>query len=215
MKKLTYFLILFPFISIAQVNENFENGTITGWQESSVARWGASTINPISGTYSLQHIFDNPSSDHDQISYPVYNIALDSAITTWRFKVKHGYTPSGSNNWGVFLSSDQSSSQMYPSGTANGYLVGVNYSGADDSLRLWEISSGSASELINSGFNWQDNVSASEVIGIQVTRSNTGLWEVMIDTTGGYNNLYSVGLSSSSRWTQFNHFGIYFFGCPM
>jgi len=210
MKKLTYLLILIPCLSTAQLNENFESGTITGWVESSNGRWDASSVNPISGIYSLQHIFDNPSADHDQISYPVYNIALDSATTTWRFKVKYGYTPSGSNNWGVFLVSDQNSSEMYPSGTASGYLVGVNYSGADDLLKLWQVSSGSGYELLNSGFNWQDKVSVGEAIGIQVTRSKSGLWEVMIDTTGGYEDLYSLGSETSTKWTQFNHFGIYY-----
>ncbi len=210
MKKLVHLILLLPLAAYGQLNEDFEGGTINGWQESTSSRWAASTDNPITGYFSLHHIYDNPAADHDQISHPVYTINLDSATTTWRFKIRYGYTPSGPNHWGVFLISDQNAEQMHPSGSANGYLLGVNYKGTDDYIKLWEISSGSAQEILNTGFNWENQVSTSQVIGFQILRSKVGLWEVMMDTTGGFDNLFSLGTVTNSTWSLFNHFGIYY-----
>ena len=201
---------MIPFVSNAQLNETFESGTILGWQESTDLRWSASTISPISGSFSLQHNYDNSIADHDQVSYPIYNIGLDSSLTTWRFKIRHEYTPSGSNNWGVFLISDHNATQMHPSGIANGYVVGVNYHGSDDMIKLWKITSGTASEILNTGFNWQTHVSTTQAVGFQISRTIEGLWDVMIDTTGGYEELYTVGTVINSDWTLFNHFGVYY-----
>jgi hypothetical protein len=210
MRKLVYLILLLPLGSSAQINITFESGALNGWQESFHGRWNASAVNPISGNYSLHHIFDNPEAGHDQISFPVYTIALDSASTTWRFKLKYGYNPSSANHWGVFLSSDQNAFQMHPAGTTNGYLIGVNYTGSNDILTLWEISSGSASEVINTGFNWQEEVLLNEVIGFEINRSRMGMWEILIDTTGSYSNLISLGTALNSNWLQFRHMGIYY-----
>lgn len=210
MKKLVHFLLLVPLSVFGQLNADFESGTITGWQESSALRWGASSDAPIAGNFSLHHIYDNPAADHDQISYPIYTINLDSSTTTWRFKIRHGYTPSGPNHWGVFLISDQYAGEMHPSGSANGYVLGVNYKGTDDLVKLWKITSGSAEEILNTGFSWEENVSITQVVGFQVLRSETGLWEVRADTTGGYEELFSLGTATNSDWSLFNHFGIYY-----
>ncbi len=210
MKKLLHLILLLPIAVYGQLNEDFESGTINGWQESTELRWGASTDNPIAGTFSLHHIYDNPSADHDQISYPIYTINLDSATTTWRLKIRYGYTPSGPNHWGVFLISDQSAEQMHPSGSATGYVLGVNYKGTDDYIKLWKISSGSAQEILNTGYNWEEQVSVTQVVGFQVLRSETGSWEVMVDTTGGFEELFSLGTVIHSDESLFNHFGIYY-----
>lgn len=210
MKKLVHFLLLMPIAAFGQLSEDFESGTIIGWQESSASRWGASADDPIAGNFSLHHIFDNQAADHDQISHPVYTINLDSATTTWRFKIRYGYTPSGPNNWGIFLISDQYAGQMHPSGSANGYVLGVNYKGTDDQLKIWKITSGSAEEILNTGFNWEERVLVTQVVGFQILRSEAGLWEVMVDTMGGFDQLITVGTITNTDWTAFNHFGIYY-----
>jgi len=210
MKKLFYLLLLIPFAASAQLNEDFESGTLAGWQESTELRWGVSADDPIAGNFSLHHTYDNQAADHDQISHPIYTISLDSGTTTWRFKIRHGYTPSGPNNWSIFLVSDQSAGEMHPAGSVNGYVLGVNYKGADDYVKLWKISSGSADEILNTGFNWEEHVSITQVVGFQVLRSKTGFWEVMMDTTGGFEHLFSLGTVTDTDWSLFNHFGIYY-----
>ncbi|UCG28658.1 MAG: hypothetical protein JSV24_04675, partial [Bacteroidales bacterium] len=183
MKKLTLLLIAVPSVIFAQLNEGFEGGNITEWEQSDPSRWAASSIVPITGAYSLHHIYNNTMAGHDQISIPLHNIGLDSALTTWKFNVRHGYPPSGSNNWGVFLVSDMNAHQMFPSGLANGYVLGVNYSGTDDMVKLWKVTSGAGSTILNTGFDWEGEVMTTDVIGFQVSRTTDGSWNVKIDTS--------------------------------
>ncbi|MBA7573481.1 hypothetical protein ES708_15279 [subsurface metagenome] len=207
---LAVLFFFYPEISVAQLNENFENGNLTGWEESVPGRWAASEKNPISGNFSLHHIYDNSTAGHDQISYPAGTISLESGNTTWQFQVKHGYPPSAANNWGVFLISDKSAGEMYPSGEASGYLTGVNYSGSDDFVKIWKVTSGTGTEILNTNFNWQENIGTSQAIGFEIIRSASGEWEVKIDTNGGFDHLTSFGIAYDSDYTTFWHFGIYY-----
>ncbi len=93
---------------ITILSDDFEDNNITGWTESTSGQWGASSEDNINGTYSLKHIFDNSSSDRNQISIPLNSMAVGDGTVTWRFQVKHGYNPSGGNNWAIFLMSDRS-----------------------------------------------------------------------------------------------------------
>lgn len=204
-------LMLFPLFVLAQVNDDFEDGDITNWTESTATRWEASDVSPLNGSYSLHHAFDNPSNGSDQVSTPLSGIDLNAGTATWQFQIKYGYaTPSSGNNWACFLSSDADATEMYPSGTANGYAIGVNYSGSDDILRLWKITSGAATEVINCGLNWEDDLGAN-IYGFQVTRSGSGEWTVFIDYTGGFDNLEQIGDPTiNTDFTTANHFGFYY-----
>ena len=212
MKKLILILILIlPFVLNAQVNDDFEDGNIDGWTESTATHWEASDVNPLNGTYSLHHAYDNSGDGTDQISTDMSSININAGTVTWRFQVKHGYSPSGSNNWSCFLFSDADATEMYPSGTANGYAVGVNYSGADDIIRIWKITSGSGSEILNTSFNWQDNISTSTIVGFEITRTTAGEWTVYIDQDGGFDNLVQIGSSATNTdHITANHLGFYY-----
>ena len=210
MKKLLFITLFFPFFIFAQVSDNFDDGNITGWTESTAARWNASTDNPINGTYSLHHIFDTTEASHDQISYSLPSLNLGAGTTTWRFQLRHGYNPSSSNNWGVFLFADNNASEMYPGGNINGYVIGIDYSDSDDTLKLWKITSGMASELIKTNIDWEDSVGTSNAAGFEINRTSTGEWEIKIDSDGGFDNLISKGIGNDSEHTADNHFGVYF-----
>ncbi|MFO8239589.1 MAG: hypothetical protein R6T90_01160, partial [Dissulfuribacterales bacterium] len=68
-------------------------------------------------------------------------------VMLWRFKIRHTYNPSSSNNWSYFLLSDSPPDEMKPGGTVSGYALGVNLSGYDDTLSLWKVVKGDVSEL--------------------------------------------------------------------
>ncbi|MBE9467075.1 MAG: lamin tail domain-containing protein [Bacteroidetes bacterium] len=210
MKKILFFLILLPFSLTAQVTDNFEDGNITGWTESSADRWVASDINPITGNYSLHHIYDNLASDHDQISYDISSLNVNSGTTTWWFQLKHAYNPSSGNNWSVFLFADSSASYMCQDSIVNGYLVGVNYTGSDDTLRLWKISAGAPTELIKTNIDWEDSVGTSTAAGFQISRTADGTWNLKVDTDGDYDNLTNRGTAFDDEFTNSNYFGLYY-----
>ncbi len=210
MKNIWFIFFLFLCIqATGQVFYDFEKHSISDWKQYPSNRWEISDVSPISDSASLHHTFDNTDSDRDRISFS-YERTLTGQPTTWRFQVRYDYNPSGSNNWGVYIVSDTTAPEMHPSGAVNGYLVGVNYSGSDDLVKLWEITSGGGSEFINTSFNWQENIDPGTDIGMEVQQDGEGNWNVLIDTSGGYNNLVSIGKGSSNKFTDTRHTGIFY-----
>lgn len=185
MWKLLIVLMFLPQTVKAQVSDDFESGTTANWFGSVPGRWSASPEQPLSGSYSLRHVYDNPDAGTDQIGRDIRGLTLGASTTVWQFRIKHGYDPSSSNNWSVFLISDAPPSEMAPGGRVNGIAVGVNFTGYDDTLRLWKIVSGSASQLVSSGVNWQTSIGTDSAALIRVELSAAGEWRIMLLDNGG------------------------------
>jgi len=188
-KKLLFLLTFLPLTIFAQFSDDFEDGNISNWTQSTSDRWDASTVSPLNGSYSLHHVFDNSAAGTDQVSIELPIINLTSQTIVWRFRLKHGYAPSSSNNWSVFFASDADANQMFPTGSINGYALGVNLTGSDDTLRLWKINTGVASQIISTSINWEDNVGSTEAPAIEIVRLITGEWGVNINLNGNFNSL--------------------------
>jgi len=199
-----------PVTLFAQFTDDFEDGDITNWTQSTADRWAASDISPLNGSYSLHHIFDNPDAGHDQVTVSLSTLDLTAQNTSWRFIVKHTYDPSSSNNWSAFLVSDAEASEIYPSGSANGYALGVNYTGTDDTLRLWKITGGSASVVITCNLNWQMDIGTSNAVAIEVIRSTAGDWEVKYNIENNFNNLAPIGTGTDNTYTTAEYCGFYY-----
>ncbi len=212
MKKILFLtLVLIPFFINAQITDDFEDGNIDGWTESVTGHWAASTDSPITGTNSLHQIFDETITGnyHDQISHPFGAIDISAGTVTWRFQVKYTYDPSGDNTWAAFLFADADALQMYPTGAINGYAFGVNFSGTTDLIKLWKVTSGSASQILNTDYNWQTNITTAGVAGFEITRTTTGDWSVFIDADGGFDNLVQIGTTiNNTDFTTASYFGI-------
>ncbi len=210
MKKIIIFLLLVPITAFAQLTDNFEDGDISNWLESNVGRWEASSDNPLNGAYSLHHIFDNSVGDTDQISIALPAIDLSAENINWQFQIKYGYNPSGGNNWSVFLMSDANSLEMLPTGSANGYALGVNYNSSDDKIKLYKIEDGNETVIVNTGIDWQNIVGVSQKVGFEILRTISGDWEVYIDYTGGFDNLELIGTGNNSDYSTADFFGVYY-----
>lgn len=210
LKRLIILFLLFPSFTFAQFTDDFEDGTITDWTESTAGRWAASDISPLNGLYSLHHIFDNPDADHDQISIALPTIDLNADTTIWRFKIQYDYNPSDGNNWSVFIVSDVEADQMIPGGSINGYALGVNYTGSDDILKLLKITSGSATTVITTTLNWDSDTDPSDTIAIKVIKSKTGGWEVYYNSDGDFDNLTSIGTGIDNTYLTADYFGVYY-----
>ncbi|MFP4024965.1 MAG: lamin tail domain-containing protein [Thiohalospira sp.] len=209
-RNLLFLLIISPSLLFAQFTEDFEDADISGWTQSTDGRWDASDISPLSGSYSLHHIFDNPDAGNDQISIELPSIDMTAQNVSWRFKIRHAYNPSSLNNWSVFILSDEDANQMYPGGNVNGYAVGVNYTGSDDTLRLWKITNGSATEVITTSTNWQEDIGESLAPAIEIIRDTSGNWEFKINPEGNFDNVYTIGTGSDSEYTFTDNFGVFY-----
>jgi len=208
-KRLIFLFLFLPGATFAQLIENFDDGDISDWFQSTDNRWAASDISPLNGAFSLHHIFDNPGADQDKISISLPVIDLTTQNTEWRFQLRHNYDPSSGNNWGVFLLADADANQMLLGGAINGYVIGVNFNNnSDDILRLWKITAGTASIVITSTLNWQTQIGKTHPAGVDIIRLTDGSWEIKIDTDGGFDNLISVGTGSDNTFTTAGYFGI-------
>ncbi len=193
-----------------QLTENFEKSEISKWYPSAANRWQISAERPLSGNYSLQHVYDNYMSDHDQISILHDPLFLDSAKTTWSFGLRYEYNPSPYNHWAVFLVSDKNATGMHPGGNCNGYILGVNYSGSDDCIKLWKSVDGKVTVIMNTGFDWQSEIGKNTSVIFEIIRHQEGRWELYIDTTGNRSYKIYLGETVDSELKTSYYFGLYY-----
>ena len=200
MKKVILIMCLLPYLVKGQISDNFEQGTLTLWQQSVNGHWKADTSESINGGFSLHHIYDNPEAGTDQAGIKTDSLHPSEGLTVWSFRLRHGYDPSSSNNWSVFLMSDTDPSIVYSDGGTNGYAIGVNLTGYDDTLRLWKVKGAALSAVVNTHLNWQSAIGNAKAAEITVARDNAGQWnvtvrdqddELLCTATGGDNELFS------------------------
>jgi hypothetical protein len=183
MKKVIFLLLFLPLMASGQVAENFESGNCSSWVQNVPGRWKADSISAITGRYSLHHIYDNVAAGNDKIALQVKNLHPDLGSTTWSFSLRHGYDPSSTNNWAVFLMSDVGP-DVTISGTS-GYAIGVNITGSDDTLKLVKIINGTVTPVVSTRLNWQTVIGKSSSAKVMVRRSVEGQWAVTIFKSTG------------------------------
>jgi hypothetical protein len=180
MKKVILLALLMPYAAFGQIVENFESGSLNNWVQSTEGRWKADTTGSLAGRYSLHHVFDNPDAGTDRIGLPLNNIHPGEGLTRWSLLIRHGYDPSSSNNWSVFLMSDTDPSVLSPEGSTNGFAIGVNLTGSDDSLRLWKVRGNVLTTVLNCGINWQTGIGINDQVKINIERSPEGNWTASV-----------------------------------
>jgi hypothetical protein len=208
MKKVILLALLMPLPAFGQIVETFESGTTVNWVQSIEGRWKADTSSSLSGKFSLHHIFDNPDAGVDRIGIRINSLHPDEGITRWSFLVRHGYDPSSSNNWSVFLMSDAAPADMSPDGGTSGFALGVNITGYDDTLRLSKVKANQITTLITCRINWQTDIGMTNTAKIAIERSLGGRWTVSVFRSNGD----LVGTSSGTDKELFRPewFGVYY-----
>jgi len=195
MRKVLILLIMLPGMLYAQViSEDFESGLTGEWLQSGNQRWEADSVFTINGKFTLHHSFDNPESGCDQTGIGINGLKPSLSETKWKFKIRHAYNPSSSNNWSFFLLSDKPPGEMRPGGSVSGYTIGVNLTGYDDTLCLWKIKNGSVSRVISTSINWQYDIGVDSIVSLEVKRMRNGQWEIYI--TGNSGQMVMVGQGS-------------------
>ncbi len=207
MRLFSYLLFFIPFTAIAQVNIHFEDSSLIDWETSATDRWGITATNPIEGNYSLKHIYDNLDSGNDQASIRFDELHLSMDTTIWTFSVLYEYNPSSSNNWSAFLLSDKNAMDMLPDGSVCAYILGVNFKGSDDLIKIWRNSEQGTEEIYNTNYNWQDSVGTETVVDFEIIRHPEGLWEINMTKDLITTNLGSFTDTSLSSG---NYFGFYY-----
>ena len=100
---LTCFTLCNVNISAQEINDNFDDGDITGWTESTAGHWVSSTTNPIIGTHSLKHNLSSVSGS-SYISQSISGVDFTTEDATWQFNIKNGnWDPSGGNKFWIYF----------------------------------------------------------------------------------------------------------------
>ena len=177
--------------------DDFERGNLSGWKQSE--DWEVSTIEKISGVYSLKHSLKAASGT----SSIFHNCSADwnSFDVEWSFNLKNGnWDPSSSNRFWFYLSADTIKTDMI-----NGWAVGVNLSGSTDFLQLWRITKGKVDSLIiQTDLDWN----ASTMATIRVKRSSRGSWTMSYQKPGETISKTYSGMDL--KMASFKNIGLYF-----
>ena len=180
MKKVILLILFLPVAAFGQISETFESGSVSNWVQSVPGHWKADTVSAISGLYSLHHVFDNPDAGSDKAGVSIKDLHPSLGITKWSFTIRHGYDPSSSNNWAVFLMSDSDPASMSVENGTNGFAAGVNITGYDDTLRLYKVKGNILTQVINTRINWQTEIGVSSAVKINIERTAEGVWTMSV-----------------------------------
>jgi hypothetical protein len=168
------FLSFFIASSICsgQFSDTFSDGNF-----SESPPWQGSTSNFIvNGAGQLQS--SNTASSISQLSASF--VASSLSNYEWQFYVKQTFAPSASNYGRVYLVSDQSDL----TGPLNGYYLQFGEALSSDAVELFR-QTGSVSVSIGRATNGA--IASAVNLRVRVLRSDTGVWQLFIDYSGGNN----------------------------
>ena len=208
MKRLILIFFCYPLCLHGQWCIDFEDGSLLQWNQERDSAWQIQSDGSLSGLYSLHHIMDDSVGNHDQIALPLDSLELGAPLTSWKFRIRHGYLPSSANHWAVFLAADGNELEMFPGGQINGYVLGVNFTGSDDTLKLWKMEDGRLNIIVTTSVNWQQSIGIDQE-NLNVLRDETGSWQVLVekDSTGIWE---LVGEGKDTVVISPDYFGIYY-----
>lgn len=185
------------------LTDNFDDGSLTGWQLSNGSHWSASTSSPIGGTHSLKHEGAGVGSAY--ASAPLACAGLSGLCTVWQFEGLYNFTPSAGDRFVYFLASDNAN---LGAAGLNGYAVGLNYATINNRLALYQVSAGVYTEVMSVPFELPSGTAFS----VQVIRDEFGDMMLNYDTNGGFDLLIQaqVGAVNLTGLSNGGNTGVYF-----
>jgi|GEM_PF-3507805 len=185
------------------LTENFDSGSLTGWQLSNASHWSASTNTPIGGIHSLKH--EGAGAGSAYASRPLACAGLNGLCTVWQFEGLYNFTPSATDKFAYFLASDNAN---LGAAGLNGYAVGVNQVNNNNRLALYQVTAGVYTEIMAAPYALPSGTAFS----IEVIRDEFGDMMLKFDTDGGYNLLLQANINASNLSGVANggHSGIFF-----
>ena len=178
-----FLLFIIPFISVqicAQINEDFSDGDFTN-----NPTWQGDVNNFIVNTNNELQLNAPSVTDTSFLSVETGILDLSSNVS-WEFYVKLDLSPSNSNNFRFYLTSDNANLK----GSLNGYFIRVGENGSTDKIKLYR-QDGINTTLLATGLNGSYGVNPE--FKVKVNRDVNGNWELLSDSLGGTNFIYEGG----------------------
>jgi hypothetical protein len=188
---LTLLLIVVNCLVWGQFSDDFSDGDFTASPS-----WIGQTANFIVNTDNELQLNALAVTDTSYLSVATTSINN----TTWDFYLRMDFNPSSSNYTRVYLVSDNSDLKA----SLNGYFVLIGNTA--DEISLYRQDGTATTEIID---GLDDAVNADTVKArIRVTRDGAGNWELLRDTTGGF-NFFSEGTTLDASHTTNTNFGVF------
>lgn len=193
MKNLLIFLLIIPIMGFAQISDGFNDGNFTinpAWK-------GDSLSFKVNSDYRLQ--LYTSGSDTAYLSTPVEWLPENE----WRFWIRLGFNTSSNNNARIYLAAT-GTGQAYNS---DGYYIQIG--GSADSIDLLKRTGQQLDHLYR--FRTFGTAHSNNIMRFRIIRSEGGLWQTYIDTTGGTNFVHdgsfydngSMDSCSFGLWCRF------------
>ncbi len=172
MRKLLCLIFFIPFISAAQVSDDFSDGDFT-----IAPIWSGDAsqflVNP-----SFQLQLNSIIADTSYLSTP----STTASNCEWHLYVKLSFAPSDNNNVRIYLMADIANLET---AMLNGYYIRLGENGSFDSVDLWKQVGNTHTKIID-GINGHC-AKTTNTLGIKITRDAVGNWALLSDTLGGVN----------------------------
>ncbi|MFI5219913.1 MAG: lamin tail domain-containing protein [Bacteroidia bacterium] len=192
MRKLFVLLAFIPCLTFGQLTEDFTDGNFTNnpvWS-------GDASEFIVNGAQQLQ--LNAAVAGISYLSVGNNSATLDN--TTWQFFIHLNFSPSSNNYARVYLVSDQSNLE----GPLNGYYLQFGEDLSNDPIELFK-QTGTTSTSVASGTS--GFVSSAFTISVQVTRDNSGNWNILADPAAGTNFILQV-TGNDNTYNSSSFFGV-------
>ena len=159
--------ILFTNVCLAQtaINYDFNSNDLSSWN-------GNTAHFIVSPSHQLQ--LNNTAAS---TSYLATSFAPDQPQLEWNVYVRQGFAGSGNNYGRIYLLSSQSNLTQ----PTDGYYLQLGEAGSNDALELFRQSGTNPVSVCRAA---NATIAGSFTIRIKVTRSNEGLWSLLVDYNG-------------------------------
>jgi hypothetical protein len=192
MKPVLFLLWCIPFLSQAQLTDNFSDGNFTAnptWA-------GDDSQFTINASQQLQ--LNATAAGTSYLAVTTSMPTLDNA--EWQFYIKLNFAPSSSNFARVYLVSNQANLK----GSLNGYYLQFGETGSNDAIELFK-QTGSTSVSVARGTN--GFIASAFTITVKITRDNSGLWSIYADQAAG-NNFVLQSSGTDATYNSGSYFGV-------
>lgn len=197
MKRVIFLLniLLFHFISFAQLTDNFDDGDFTNnptWSGNDTVF----TIANVSGNNKLRSNSQTPSN--------TFYLSTPSTLVNncqWEFFVNLQFNTSSANYVDIYLISN---SADLKAASFNGYFVRIGNTA--DEISLYRRT-GSTNTMIINGTDGITNFS-NNVLKIKVVRTAANVWTLERDNTGTGNDYFLEGSVTDATHLTSTHFGV-------
>jgi hypothetical protein len=188
---LTISLLVGSFFTFAQFSDDFEDGNFT-----SSPTWTGDDANfEVNG---LNQLHLNAPAIEDTSYLSVFSNVINDV--TWDFWLRMDFNPSSGNYTRVYLVSNQADLTS----SLNGYFLAIG--NASDEISLYRQNGLTTAEILD---GVDGSVDLADVnVRVRVTRDAVGNWEILRDTTGGY-DFVSEGTVFDATYTSTAYFGVF------